>query len=269
MAYALKQSFKSGCLSWVHVRVLYRAFEVTAAPHTCCCCCCCCAQQSPPPALKRASSSGPCALPSAPSPPRADSQGPPLLLAPVPPHTQNTVFPGLIPTYFFLACGLMGPILYLTAPEGGAHELWDSLFKTALMGNLLAVNQVLMYLVFKRLRDLFRKELYSLPVQVRPKPGKSHLSPSPIPPFLRSRHLSRCLSCDRGLQAMRLIDLVRDVFWMAMAAFVMMYIPHFVAVTRAVIPCIKKRYVRGDKAVSSSSGASPSKDKPEENKNTQ
>lgn len=49
-------------------------------------------------------------------------------------------------------------------------------------------------------------------------------------------------------QAIRVLDLLRDILWMAIIAFAFMYIPHFVASTRSILPCVKKRYIRGEKA---------------------
>jgi hypothetical protein len=43
------------------------------------------------------------------------------------------------------------------------------------------------------------------------------------------------------------LEVVRDVVWMTVVVWIFVYIPHFIACTRAVLPCVEKRYIRGEK----------------------
>jgi hypothetical protein len=77
---------------------------------------------------------------------------------------QANVFPAIIPTFFFLAGAAMGGVLWWTGNT--SRTLWASLFATCCMGNLLVVNQIVLYLTFDKIRQFCRKELYNLPQQV-------------------------------------------------------------------------------------------------------
>mmetsp|Transcript_15463 Transcript_15463/g.43281 ORF Transcript_15463/g.43281 Transcript_15463/m.43281 type:complete len:541 (-) Transcript_15463:9-1631(-) len=135
---------------------------------------------------------------------------------------EANVFPGVVPAYFFLACAAMGPMLWWTGR--GTPELWTSLFTTAVLGNFLIITQVLLWLTYDQLRRFCRTELYSLPD--KPSTFLGH---------------------------------VRDIFWMAINVWIFMYLPHVVACTRSILPCIEKRYIRGDKAASTSTSSLKSK----------
>eukprot|EP00873_Tetraselmis_striata_P045994 jgi/Tetstr1/466258/TSEL_010814.t1 len=123
---------------------------------------------------------------------------------------EANIFPGIIPTFFFVAGGAMGGIMWWTGED--SPELWDAVFATALMGNLLLLNQVLLYLIYDHIRQFCRKELYNLPQR-----------------------------------AVRAAEVARDVVWMGVVVWLFVYIPHFIASTRAVLPCVEKKYVRGEK----------------------
>lgn len=143
MGYVIKQSFMCGFLGWNHLLVILRSIEVTQSAFM------------------------PWLLPMSPSLvfPGCHRYIHLLSLTGSLPLQAN-ILPGIVPTYFFLACGIMGLLLRVT--DSGNPDLWHSVVTTALCGNLLVLNQVIFYLIYEQLRCFCRKELYGLPIKARP-----------------------------------------------------------------------------------------------------